>query len=1029
MSTLKTNKNNRRKCVHQCAVEPLEQRLMLSAAPVDDSAIQMGVLYIEGTFGSDQNTDDSYGDYVEVSYNGGASGTTMNKLEINLDKNGNGSLDVNEAFFHLAQDNPSYGAYNSVAFQVVSSDGTIKDGDVKWTISNNNQLLTLEFSDFESGDKLVCKFDVDFYKGISNQYDEDGNVISTGQSSNVTVNGDDFEGSTFKAYFSANNYEDVTMEKTFVDDYGSVKYGLDLDPNEFFPSDVSSAEEYVAGAFGTIIQTPVVNSISGFVYEDVDNTGTKTDQDVNIAGVTLTLYELSADGNYTNTGITTTTDPMGYYCFDNLFSGTYMVIETQPENYESVCANAGYVADTTSVSTVRDVNSIYKITLTGSQDSIQNNFGEYIPGQLSGKVWLDKDISGTYDSGDLLLENVKIELYDQNDTLLATTYTNADGYYVFTGLKMGDYTVKETWPTEYLHSGQQAGTTGGEVDQELFPGLISSITISSGGISLDNNFWEILPGKISGYVFEDSQTIQENADGTHPDQYSITTGVKTSTSKPIAGVTLGLYNIDGTVAITDAEGNALTTTTDENGYYEFDHLMPGSYCVIEVQPTDYLDGIDTAGTSGGWAFNPHDSQYEVTVKQFGTDRNNDAIIRIIVESGKESASNNFAEVNYVTNTPSIDPPSGPGEKVPFISYGINRGSGGGAGGIGSYSYSPAYMSRGISALYGGGGGTPVSAWHLGIINAGMARRLGDGVVDMNYWNSPIFDPVNWKGQTDPELVWEMVDWRDSTVTFTGEYGSISGVPLTGDFNGDGKDELALFVDGTWFIDINGNGHWDEDDLWVQLGGTGDQPVVGDWDGDGKADIGVYGKVWTGDWNAFDHDPGLPDADNLTRGQYKNMHRSVEFRTSGNSYSKLTSRGNMTEKAIDHVFYFGNEGDYAVTGDWNGDGVDNIGVFNNGNWYLDVDGNGRLSTTDKAYLFGQAGDFPVTGDWNGDGVTNLGVYRDGKFILDTNGNGIIDDGDAVVEAGQAGDRPISGDFNGDGIDEVGTVKLTKPSKAS
>ena len=75
----------------------------------------------------------------------------------------------------------------------------------------------------------------------------------------------------------------------------------------------------------------------------------------------------------------------------------------------------------------------------------------------------------------------------------------------------------------------------------------------------------------------------------------------------------------------------------------------------------------------------------------------------------------------------------------------------------------------------------------------------------------------------------------------------------------------------------------------------------------------------------------------------------------------------------------------VAGDWNGDGIRQIGVFRDGQWNLDLDGDGRFTDADAAVAFGQAGDMPVVGDFNGDGVDEIGVYRAGKWILDTNGN--------------------------------------------
>ncbi len=87
------------------------------------------------------------------------------------------------------------------------------------------------------------------------------------------------------------------------------------------------------------------------------------------------------------------------------------------------------------------------------------------------------------------------------------------------------------------------------------------------------------------------------------------------------------------------------------------------------------------------------------------------------------------------------------------------------------------------------------------------------------------------------------------------------MPVTGDFNGDGVTDIGVFIDGQWFLDLNGNGNWDEGDLWAQLGTQEDQPVTGDWDADGKTDIGIYGPAWTRDPWAIEREPGLPDADN------------------------------------------------------------------------------------------------------------------------------------------------------------------------
>jgi hypothetical protein len=52
----------------------------------------------------------------------------------------------------------------------------------------------------------------------------------------------------------------------------------------------------------------------------------------------------------------------------------------------------------------------------------------------------------------------------------------------------------------------------------------------------------------------------------------------------------------------------------------------------------------------------------------------------------------------------------------------------------------------------------------------------------------------------------------------------------------------------------------------------------------------------------------------------------------------------------------------VTGDWNADGTTEIGAYEGGTWYLDLNGNGQWGGGDQAVSFGTASMTPVSGNW-------------------------------------------------------------------
>ena len=125
---------------------------------------------------------------------------------------------------------------------------------------------------------------------------------------------------------------------------------------------------------------------------------------------------------------------------------------------------------------------------------------------------------------------------------------------------------------------------------------------------------------------------------------------------------------------------------------------------------------------------------------------------------------------------------------------------------------------------------------------------------------------------------------------------------------------------------------------------------------------------------------------------------------------------------DEVIAYGIPGDLPIIGDWDGDGIDTIGVYRNGVFFLR---NANTSgSADLVVPFGIPGDVPVAGDWDGDGIDTIGVYRNGVFFLrNSNAAGPADLGFAY---GAPGDIPIAGDWTGKGSDSVGVYRPPESS---
>lgn len=144
---------------------------------------------------------------------------------------------------------------------------------------------------------------------------------------------------------------------------------------------------------------------------------------------------------------------------------------------------------------------------------------------------------------------------------------------------------------------------------------------------------------------------------------------------------------------------------------------------------------------------------------------------------------------------------------------------------------------------------------------------------------------------------------------------------------------------------------------------------------------------------------------------------------------LDTNSNHVLDAGDTSFVFGAPGDIPITGDWNGDGHTEVGVFRNvhglGEFILDTNGDHQFDAGDQVFMFGLGTDTPVVGDWDGTGRDKVGIFRNvngaGEFVLDTHGDERYDSSSTVYHYGLGTDTPVIGDWNGSGTSKIGVFR--------
>ena len=181
-------------------------------------------------------------------------------------------------------------------------------------------------------------------------------------------------------------------------------------------------------------------------------------------------------------------------------------------------------------------------------------------------AWYDNNpMNGVQAPGEGPIADITVSLYGDTTNLLASTTTDTNGYYEFSGYPSGDYLLRFETGTNYVLTLADEGDDDTvDSDPDQLTGWTRPFSLTS---PTNDTRWDaglVKPGVVGDLVWYDANT----------------NGIQDLPEAGATNVTVRLY--DETGALVD------TTVTLGSGRYLFDDLAPGDYCVEFTAPAGYI---------------------------------------------------------------------------------------------------------------------------------------------------------------------------------------------------------------------------------------------------------------------------------------------------------------------------------------------------------------------------------------------------------------------------------------------------------